>query len=56
MILGIPDEESQGTYSKESSQRRVNFFEQISPVTLLMAGLGFLALVSAGLALLLRRR
>lgn len=56
MILGIPDDDSQGTYLTETSQPRGKFFEQISPVSLLMMGLGLVALVSAGLALLLRRR
>jgi hypothetical protein len=56
LILGIPDEKSQGTYSNEASQSRTKFFEQISPMTFLMAGLGLIALFSAGLALLLRRR
>ena len=56
MILGIPDEKSQGTYLTDTSQYRVKIFEQMSPTTLLMTGLGLVALVSAGLALLLRRR
>lgn len=56
MILGIPDEGSQGTYLAETSQPRWKFPGQISTVTFLMMGLGLVALVSAGLALLLRRR
>ncbi len=56
MILGIPDEKSRGTYLTDTSQYRVSFFEQFPPATLLMTGLGLVALVSAGLALLLRRR
>lgn len=56
LILGLPEEKSQGTFSTETYQRRGNFFDQFSPVTYLMVGLGLLALVSAGLALLLRRR
>ena len=56
LILGIPDKKTQGTYFTETSQPRVRFFEQIPPVSLLMMGLGLIALVSAALALLLRRR
>lgn len=56
MILGIPEEKSRGTYLNGTSQGRIKFFEQIPPLTLLMTGLGLVALVSAALALLLRRR
>jgi hypothetical protein len=55
MILGIPDEKVQGTYLTESSPRS-KLLEQISPVSLLMMGLGLIALVSAVIALLLSRR
>lgn len=56
LILGIPDEKSQGTYINDSSRGGIKFFEQFAPLTLVMAGLGLVALVSAGLAILLRRR
>jgi hypothetical protein len=56
MILGIPDEESQGTNLTESLQPRTKFFDHVPPMTLLMMVLGLITLVSTGLALLLRRR
>jgi hypothetical protein len=56
MILGIPDEKSQGTFLTESLQPRVKFFDRIPPMTLLMMVLGLITLVSTGLALFLRRR
>jgi hypothetical protein len=56
LILGIPDEKSQGNFSSNLTKTRVNLFAQFPPTVLLMAGLGLIALVSAGLAIFLRRR
>lgn len=56
IILGIPEEATRGSYINSSEMPRVSLFQKYPPSTLLMTALGIVALVSAALAIFLRRR
>jgi hypothetical protein len=56
MILGLPDAASRGNEFTPEQPAKTSWFAAISPTTWLMAGAGFIALLSALLAIFTRRR